>query len=450
MRIRSLIIGCTVSALAGCGVIYTVPKVYDSASENPAGQTDFDLEVVPMTYETVVAANLTPYVPPQLPAPFQPEAVAASAAALDFAPREAALSQLSQGQTSAAYSSRVVYDVPPAVSRSPYRIGIGDVLLLAVKGLSNPAGLPDLIAAQAKRDGYTVQDDGAIAIPDAGRVEVAGLTLEEAQFRISEALFAANIEPSFALEVAEFNSQHVSVDGLVGSPGLVPITLETPYLYFVLARAGGVPAEFPGETTIQVLRDGIAYRFPLARFINDSEVRRSILRDGDSIYVASEQTIEQDDSFAAIDRAQSQLDREQALFEKRLSLGAVKRSYVFMTGEVRNSGQAVLPFEQSLYLANVLFGDPGGGINIQTGDFGAIYVLRAATDPRQAGGMTAYHLDAENVANLALAAQFEMRPNDIVFVAEQPVTSWNRVLTQIFPIISAPQRAVGAVSNLAQ
>jgi len=71
----------------------------------------------------------------------------------------------------------------------------------------------------------------------------------------------------------------------------VPITLETPYLDSVLGRAGGVPVEFPGETTIQILRDGVTYRFPLTRFINDSGARLTILRDGDSIYVASEQTI---------------------------------------------------------------------------------------------------------------------------------------------------------------
>ncbi len=447
MRLRPVIIGATLGVLTGCGVIYTIPNVYDGGSGSVAGQTDYDLEVIPMTYETVASANLTPYVPPQLPAPYQPDAVAVSAAAVEIAPN---CTGTSPGPLeTAAYPSRIVYDAPPSESRSPYRIGVGDVLLLAVKGLGSPAGLPDLITAQAKRDAYIVQDDGAIAIPDAGRVEVAGLTLEDAQFRISEALFAANIEPSFSLEVAEFNSQHVSVDGLVGTPGLVPITLDPPYLYTVIARAGGVPSDDPATTTIQILRDGVAYRFPLARFIHDPVVRRAILRNGDSIYVAGAETIEQEGPEAALERARQQLEREQALFERRLSLGAVKRSYVFMTGEVRKSGQAVLPFEQSLYLANVLFGDPGGGISIATGDFGAIYVLRASSDPRQAGGMTAYHLDAENVANLALAAQFEMRPNDIVFVAEQLVTSWNRVLSQIFPLISAPQRAVGVASGLA-
>ena len=37
------------------------------------------------------------------------------------------------------------------------------------------------------------------------------------------------------------------------------------------------------------------------------------------------------------------------------------------------------------------------------------------------------HLDAGNAANLALASMFELHAGDIVFVAEQPVTAWNRV-----------------------
>jgi polysaccharide export outer membrane protein len=57
---------------------------------------------------------------------------------------------------------------------------------------------------------------------------------------------------------------------------------------------------------------------------------------------------------------------------------------------------------------------------------------------RSLGGataVTAYHLDARNAVNLVLATRFEMRPNDIVFVEEQPITKWNRALQQAFPTL---------------
>lgn len=412
----------TLGTLANCGVIYTVPAVHDGAPYGDGYGTDFDVEVVSMTYESAAAANLESYIPPRLPAVFQPGAL-----------QEAVVS--SAGQMNLPAPENVTYGLPPRGRSEPYRIGVGDELLLAVKGLSSLEGLPDLVTAQAKRDSYTVQSDGSIAIPDAGRVEVAGMTLEDAEAEIFEALFAANMEPSFSLEVSGFNSQHVSVAGLVGRSGPVPITVQPLRLYEAIDAAGGVITDDPTIATIQLLRDGKAYRFGVDRLINDPAARRIILRDGDSIYVGS-----------AEESVRERIAEERASFDKRLSLGAVEQYYVFMTGEVQN-GQAVLPFEQPIHLANVLFGEPGGGINIQTGDFGAIYVLRAETDPRKAGGMTAYHLDAENVANLAVATRFEMRPNDIVFVAEQPVTSWNRVLSQIFPVVSAPARLANTVSS---
>ncbi len=71
-------------------------------------------------------------------------------------------------------------------------------------------------------------------------------------------------------------------------------------------------------------------------------------------------------------------------------------------------------------------------------------MLRAESDPQFNGGLTAFHLDAENAVNLAVATQMEIRPNDVVFVAEQTVTSWNRVLSQILPqiLLTVADRAI--------
>jgi polysaccharide export outer membrane protein len=64
-----------------------------------------------------------------------------------------------------------------------------------------------------------------------------------------------------------------------------------------------------------------------------------------------------------------------------------------------------------------------------------IYVLRASADPREFGAVTAWHLDARNAANLAMMTRFELRPDDIVFVAQQPITKWNRALSQLLPSV---------------
>ena len=45
--------------------------------------------------------------------------------------------------------------------------------------------LNDLIASQNSQRGFRVQDDGAVSIPDIGRIVIGGLTLQEAESAMS-------------------------------------------------------------------------------------------------------------------------------------------------------------------------------------------------------------------------------------------------------------------------
>lgn len=57
-----------------------------------------------------------------------------------------------------------------------------------------------------------------------------------------------------------------------------------------------------------------------------------------------------------------------------------------------------------------------------------VYLLRG-TDP-----VVAYHLDAQSPTHLIVADAMELRPNDILYVAEQPIVSFNRTLETITPL----------------
>jgi len=454
MSLRAVSFGMAILALSGCGVFYTAPGVHDGTPFGTAYDTDLDVRVVRLTHESAAAANLIPYVPARLPLAFQPGATAAVAGA-PSAPALPALPPASARLT--PRPGFVAEDFPPLGEPQPYRVGVSDVLLLAVNSNAALDDLPGLISAQSKRQGYIVQDDGAIAIPDAGRIRVANMTLQDAEAEIFRALAAAGIDPSFSLEIAEFNSQRVSVGGLVNQPMLVPLNLKPLYLHEAIELAGGLSAADQDSTMVQLFRDGRTYQIGLSRFVSDPSARRIVLRDGDSIHVGSvyqqseaqryfeeqmqlrqlqmqgsafQMQIEQIQAQRQAN-AQQRLESERELFKDRLELGAVERHYAYRTGEVRKPGRVELPFERSMNLADALFDE--GGININFGDYGEIYVLRAETDPQRNGGLTAYHLNAENAVNLAVATRFELRPNDVVFVAEQPITSWNRALSQILP-----------------
>ena len=63
-------------------------------------------------------------------------------------------------------------------------------------------------------------------------------------------------------------------------------------------------------------------------------------------------------------------------------------------------------------------------------DTSQIYLLRSKSNKKKM--ITAYHLNASNPSRLMLANKFELRPGDIIYVAPQPVTNYNRAFSQIF------------------
>ncbi len=452
--------GCAL-ALAGCGTIYTSPGV-----EAAAGGDGLDVVVVSMTHQTVAEANLDTYIPQRLPSVYQSGAAARAAVSARI-PSDAALP--APASETGPRPAFIPANLPPRGTPQPYRIGIGDVMLLS----ADPAGasleqLPGLISAQAKRQGFVVQDDGSIAVPDVGRIRIAGMTVGEAEAAIFDTLVEKRLDPTFSLEIAEFNSQRVSVGGLVGQPTLVPISLRPLYLEEAINLAGGIQVADPETGLIRLFRGGEVFQIPLSRFLSDPRTREIILTDGDSIYIGSAYEEDRARAFfqeqlslrtfqlqaaTAILSAQGQaqanalnrLEYERDVWERRLELGAVERAYAYVAGEVRQTGRVALPFERAATLADVLFDESIRGITMREADYAEIYVIRGSLRPEEFGGVTAYHLDATNAANLALATRFQMRPDDVVWISEQPVTTWNRVITQLTPQILS---TVGTLGNL--
>jgi polysaccharide export outer membrane protein len=136
------------------------------------------------------------------------------------------------------------------------------------------------------------------------------------------------------------------------------------------------------------------------------------------------------------------LEEQRSNFQARSDLGAEKRDYVYLAGEVTRQNRVALPYAQKAMLADVLYGE--GGYPNMSGNPANIYVLRPSQDPAEFGAVTAWHLDMRNAANMTLATRLEMRPNDIIFVEEQPITKWNRVVQQFVPSLLTTPAAIAA------
>lgn len=440
---RNLIVLSALSLIASCSTVYRSSTVVPGADEGTL------VRVVPITAETVVQANRSSYTPQTLPAVFSLTAGSGS-----FSGDVGALPDPTFDPRTRP--ADLALRPPPAANPGHYRIGVGDVVLLSTPGSgSSVEHLSGLLAAQNARQGYTVQDDGSVNIPNVGRVRIAGMTVEEAEADLFQRLVENQFDPTFSLEIAEFNSRKVSIGGAVAAPVVVPVTLTPLFLDAALAAAGGVTVRDQDFASVRIYRDGNLYQIPLNDLFARADLLRTRLIDGDAVFVDTEYELDRAQAYfeqqikliearqrtrqtaleelkTEVNLRRAELEEARTNYQLRTELGADNRHYVYLTGEVRTQSRFALPYESTAHLADALF-DSARGVEPESGDISQIYVLRASNDPREFGAVTAWHLDARNAANYALTAQFELRPDDVVFIAQQPITKWNRAVSQLVP-----------------
>ena len=103
-----------------------------------------------------------------------------------------------------------------------------------------------------------------------------------------------------------------------------------------------------------------------------------------------------------------------------------KENKVFILGGVSPQIFKINPANRET-LADVLF-TSGGPLSASSAKRSEVYLLRGSNP------VVAYHLDAQSPTRLIVADAMELRPNDILYVAEQPIISFNRALATIVPL----------------
>src|SRR5271165_5511125 len=96
---------------------------------------------------------------------------------------------------------------------------------------------------------FRIESNGEVNLPLAGRVHLAGLTIEQAEAALSKAVGKYYVDPDIAVTVVEFHSEPVSVIGAVGNPG-VHEARGHKTLVEMLSLAGGVRADAGPTVTI--------------------------------------------------------------------------------------------------------------------------------------------------------------------------------------------------------
>jgi len=129
----------------------------------------------------------------------------------------------------------VLQPVAPALAQdsggSPYRLGIGDILLIEVPQDEDLGG------------SVTIQADGNITLKRVGSVAVAGLTLAEATESIRHRLRLYNPDvDDVTVTISDYNALSIYVLGAVQSPGTYSFD-ESPTIWEAIRAAGGPTPE---------------------------------------------------------------------------------------------------------------------------------------------------------------------------------------------------------------
>jgi polysaccharide biosynthesis/export protein len=238
-----------------------------------------------------------------------------------------------------------------------------------------------------------VGSKGNILIPSVGNISAVNRTLDDIYKEISSILIARGTKPNFQLELTNFTSKKAyliqkNLGNIVVPLTSTPITLRE----LILKNKQSVPGNV-GLTIISLKRNNQVFRMTEDKILDPRT---------QDIWIIDEDQIE-------VENLNYKLGQVFALS------GAGSAQVVSIDPSKRET------------LADILFVN-NGPFNNLLAKRSEVYLLRGKNPS------IAYHLDAQNVSRILVAAKTELRPNDIVYVADRPIISFSRTLAEILPL----------------
>ncbi|MFB2537879.1 MULTISPECIES: polysaccharide biosynthesis/export family protein [unclassified Acinetobacter] len=300
------------------------------------------------------------------------------------------LQQLNNKGLSSGGDVRQLFSSQP----SEYRLSPTDVL--SVQLWAYPEITPPQ-TGNTVASGYTIDSSGYLSLPMIGRVKAAGRTLNELTNTLRSQYSRYLRTPDVTARVISYQGQRYVVNGQVLKSGQYNISDQPVSLYTALSMAGGINPETGDSSNIQLIRNGKTYTlntFDLEKA--GLSLHRLLIHPNDTIFVSSRQN-----------------------------------QKVYVMGE-SNKSQSIVLRDQGMSLSDVL--GESEGLNPNSASAGRIYVMR--TD-EQTGKSHIYQLDLSHLGNFALANQFMMQRNDIVYIDATGLTRWQRIVNQLVPFSNA-------------
>ncbi len=155
------------------------------------------------------------------------------------------------------------------------RIGIGDSISISIweaagGGLfgTSPTDHVSPGSRSVTIPEQVVARDGAVSVPFAGRIPVAGHSPLEVQHTVEQRLAEKAIEPQVIVTIAKSVTNAATVSGEVVNGARVPLSLKGDRLLDLIALAGGARAPVY-ETFVRLSRDGSTVTIPMETLVSD-------------------------------------------------------------------------------------------------------------------------------------------------------------------------------------
>jgi polysaccharide export outer membrane protein len=304
-----------------------------------------------------------------------------------------------------------------SVRQTNVRIGVGDIIGATI--FEAQGGGLFLPADPSARQGNFVQlpsqqinSDGNFTVPFGGEIHAVGLTPDELERAIASRIAGRALEPQVIVTVQDRRSNEVTVTGDVNTSVRFGIDPGGSRLLGAIARAGG--PRFPTYESVVTLQRGDTSEHALLADILDEPRQNIELEQNDSVVVTHEPRYFL--ALGAVGQSASvgtQLNNRFPFADRHLSMAdAIARAGGLSDSQANPKAVFLFRFEHAATLREL-------GVNVPPGSLPDV--------------PTVYRADFTNASSLFLANEFQMRPNDMLFVSDAPLTDYQKFLSIILP-----------------
>ncbi len=182
----------------------------------------------------------------------------------------------------------IPFSEDPSQKDKSYVLQIDDKLSLSVWN-HNDLSVGSVFSEYNSNEVYgkwlLINKQGEVALPQLGRVSLAGFSIVEAETKLTESLRQWIVDPIVVIKVL---NREISVLGEVNSPGKILLEKERNTLQEVLAMAGGL-GEFADSRKLKLVRGEKEIKINLTK-LNGQELSNIEIQSDDFIYVPAQKS----------------------------------------------------------------------------------------------------------------------------------------------------------------